>query len=82
MSQIIELINSLGQPFSMVATICLIFALVAVVGTIATMIGIIAKEVRKYAGHRQDLDFKRELLDRGMTVEEVERLIEVRKESS
>jgi hypothetical protein len=80
MSQLLDLIRGLGAPFNMIATICLIFALVAAVGAIATMVGAIAKEIRKFASHRQELEFKRELLERGMTVEEVERLVEQGKE--
>lgn len=76
MSPLLDFIRDLGAPFRMVVTICSIFALVAVVGAIAAMIRTIAKELRKYASHRHELEFKRELLERGMTVEEVERLIE------
>lgn len=80
MSELIDLIRGLGTPFNMVAAVCLIFALMGVLVAFAGMIAAIAKEIRKYACHQQDLQFKRELLDRGMTVEEVERLIELRKE--
>lgn len=80
MSQIVELIRGLGTPFDMVATVCLIFALAGIVGAGAAMIAAIAKEIRKYACHRQELEFKRELLDRGMAVDEVERLVGVREE--
>ncbi len=80
MVQLLELIRGWGGPFSMVATLCLITALVAVVGAIAALMGTIAKEIREYAGHRHELEYKRELLDSGMTVDEVERLIEIHME--
>ena len=80
LSQLFDLIRSLGAPFSMIAAICLFFAAVGVVGAIAAMFGAIAKEIRKFACHREELDFKRELLDRGMTADEVERLVQVRHE--
>jgi hypothetical protein len=79
MSQIINFISSLGAPFNMIVTICLIFALMAVAGAVTTMIGAIAKEIREYACHREDLQLKRELLDRGMGVEEVERLVRIQR---
>ncbi len=30
------------------------------------------KQIRRFACHRQELDFKREMFDHGMTVEEIE----------
>ena len=68
MSQLFELIQGLKTPFNMVAIICLFFAVASVIATIAS-------QIRKFVCHRQELEFKREMLDRGMTVEEIERLI-------
>ena len=35
----------------------------------------IAEQVRKYACHREELNLKRELLDRGMAIDEIERVL-------
>jgi hypothetical protein len=40
----------------------------AVVGTIATYI-------HKYASDQRDLDFKRDLVERGLSVDEIERIV-------
>ena len=71
MSQIINFISSLGAPFNMIVTICLIFALTSVVGGLIAVVGSVVR-------HREDTQFKRELLDRGMTIDEIERLIQLR----
>lgn len=72
MSQFIELIRDMGVPFSTGVVIVLIIGLTSVAGALVAVVGSIAR-------HRQDIQFKRELLDRGMTVDEIERLIESRK---
>ncbi|QEG38037.1 hypothetical protein [Bythopirellula goksoeyrii] len=73
MSYIQEFVNLLPIPFNFVLLLLLI-----VFGT-----GIITstmKQIRKFACHRQELDFKREMIDRGMSVEEVERLVQASSE--
>ena len=55
-------------PFNMVVLIVLF-------GCIAGTIGAIAKEIRKYACHSQDVAFKRELVDRGFAGDEIERIV-------
>jgi hypothetical protein len=70
MSNVIEHIFALPTPFNMVVVV------VAIVFTGVT-IGGIAEQVRKYACLKRELDFKREMIDRGMTAEEVERLASV-----
>lgn len=55
-------------PFNMIVLICLFFA-------VTGMISAIAKEIRKYGCHRQDIDFKRELVDRGLDGEEIVRIV-------
>lgn len=42
---------------------------------------VIAVQVRIYLCHRRDLDFKRELIDQGFAIEEIERLIAAKKSS-
>jgi hypothetical protein len=41
----------------------------------AWTIGHIVEEVRKYACHRKDVELKRELVDRGLSADEIERII-------
>ncbi|MCH7751720.1 MAG: hypothetical protein IH898_06140 [Planctomycetes bacterium] len=69
MSQLFQLIQGLHTPFNMVATICLIFAVTSVIASVV-------KQIRKYVCHRQEIEFKREMLDRGMSAEEIEQVIE------
>ena len=68
MSQLFELIQGLHTPFNMVATICLIFA-------VASVFGAFFKQLRKFVCHRQEIDFKREMVDRGMSAEEIEQVV-------
>ena len=42
---------------------------------VASMIDTVAKQVRKYACHCQDVAFKREMVDRGLAIDEIERLV-------
>jgi hypothetical protein len=68
MSNILDSIMSMQAPFNMIVLIVLI-------GCTAGVIGSIAKQIRKIACHRQELEFKRELIDRGMSADEVERVV-------
>ena len=68
MSDFFNSIVSIPPPFNMIVLIVLI-------GCGAGVIGGFTKQVRKYACHRQELDFKRELIDRGMSAEEIERVV-------
>jgi hypothetical protein len=66
-----DLFQSLESPFSMFVLIVLIGCMVPVVSTITTAID-------KYMSHRADLQFKRELVERGLSVEEIERIVAAR----
>lgn len=55
-------------PFNMIV-------LVVLIGCIAGVIGTFAKEIRKYACHTQDIAFKRELVERGLDGDEIERIV-------
>ncbi|HYO26265.1 MAG TPA: hypothetical protein VEQ85_15095 [Lacipirellulaceae bacterium] len=75
MYDVLHAIVEIPPPFNMVV-------LVAMIGTCGALLGNIAVQVRKFACYRQELqykrdlvEFKRELLDRAMTVDEVERLV-------
>ncbi len=61
-------IISIQTPFNMIVLIVLF-------GSCAGVLTAIAKEIRKYGCHRQDIDFKRELVDRGLSGEEIERIV-------
>jgi len=68
MSEVLRSIVDIPSPFNMVVFIMLIGSLAGVIGTIAT-------QVRKYASHRADIQLKRELVERGLTAEEIERIV-------
>jgi hypothetical protein len=38
----------------------------------------VATQVRKYACHRHDVELKHDLVERGLTVDEIERIVRVR----
>jgi hypothetical protein len=63
-----EMFQSLESPLNIFVLVVLIGCLVPIVSTITAAIG-------KYASHRADLEFKRELVERGLSVEEIERVI-------
>jgi hypothetical protein len=71
MIEFINAINSIGVPFNMIVWVVLF-------GCVTGVLTGIAKEIRKYGCHRQDIDFKRELVDRGLSADEVERIIGAR----
>ena len=68
MLDMLQMIVSIQQPFNMIV-------LVVLIGCGAGVISSIAKEIRKYGCHRHDIEFKRELVDRGMSAEEIERIV-------
>jgi hypothetical protein len=41
----------------------------------AWLLGTIVEETRKYACHRKDVELKRDLAERGMSAEEIERIV-------
>lgn len=61
----------LPTPFNMVVLIVLICSVAGVLTGIAT-------QIRKFVCYRQDIDFKRELLDRGLSADEIERILNAR----
>lgn len=75
MSSFIELMRSVPPPFNMVVYIMLIICGSGVITSVF-------KQIRKYACHRQELEFKREMLDRGMSVDEVEQVVRARSRDS
>ncbi len=68
MNSLLDSIVALPVPFNMVV-------LVVLIGSVAGVIGAIAKEVRKYLCHREEMELKREMLDRGMEPQEIDRVM-------
>ena len=50
-------------------------ALSFVVLCLISVVSIVAKQTRKFASHRQELAFNRDLVERGLSVDEIERLV-------
>lgn len=71
MTSALNSIIGIPAPFNMIVLITLIVTAGSVFGTIAT-------QVRKWACHRQEIEFKRELLDRGMSVDEIDRMAQTK----
>jgi hypothetical protein len=57
-----------GGPFGIVV-------LCVLIGTAGTLISLIVNQIGSYATHRADLQLKRELVERGLSVEEIERIV-------
>jgi hypothetical protein len=66
MSSFLDAIAALPTPFNFIVFLVLI-------GSVAGVIGAIAKEVRKFLCHRDEIELKREMLDRGMESQEIDR---------
>jgi hypothetical protein len=78
MNSIVELfkgILSIPVPFNMVVLVVLIFCTTGVITSLF-------KQIRKYASHRRELDLKRELVERGLSVDEVERIMAAKSSTS
>lgn len=75
MLEILQKITDIPAPFNMIV-------LIVMIGAFAGIITTIAKEVRKYACHRQELDFKRELVEQGMTSHEIEHIMTAKPDRS
>lgn len=71
MNTFFQSISALPPPFNMVVYIVLIGATAGVLGTLS-------KEVFKYLRHRNEVDLKREMLDRGMDAHEIEQVMRAR----
>ncbi len=66
--QLFHGILDIPVPFNMIVLVVLIFCTTGVVTSIF-------KQIRKYACHRRDADLKRELVERGLGVDEIERVL-------
>ena len=71
MSEFFKSIISISPPFNMIV-------LVVLFGSASTAIATLVTQIRKYASHRQELEFKRDLVERGLGAEEIERVLQAR----
>jgi hypothetical protein len=74
MSQILTQIIAMDEPFNMVVLIIMVVMAGKAVMTIATEIG-------KYAAHRESMEAVREMVERGMSADEIERVLTAKPES-
>lgn len=74
MYDVIKTALEVPAPFNMII-VC-----TALVAAPAAVTGI-AVELRKFATHRLDLNAKREMVDQGMTADEIERVLRARSRS-
>jgi hypothetical protein len=68
MTSFIQLITGLPSPFNMVV-------LVVLIGSLLGLLKLIVIQARIYASHREDVQLKRELVERGLSAEEIERIV-------
>ena len=74
MNQLFDAYAKLGSPFNMIVAVVLI-------GSFAGVIKTIVKQTRAFASHRVDVNLKRELVERGLSVDEIERIVTVKSAS-
>ncbi len=74
MSEIITQILSMPPPFNMVTVIVVVVMGVSGIATVS-------REIRKYASHRESMEVIRELAERGMSADEIERILNSSRES-
>jgi hypothetical protein len=71
MTDIFERIIEMRTPYNWLTLVVLII-------TVGSIVKGIAKYVRQYACHRNELEFKREMLERGMSAGEIEQVVKAR----
>ena len=71
MSTLVDSIAALPTPFNMIVFVVLI-------GSVAGVIGAVTKEVRIFLCHRDEMELKREMLDRGMGLQEIDRVMQAK----
>ena len=58
---------------------------IVVIVLICVLSGVVSsfgKQIRKYISHRHELEFKRDLVERGLSVEEIERIVAAKTSST
>jgi len=71
MTDLIQKIISIPPPFN-------IIVLCVLIGCVVGLLSTLAIQIRRYGCHRLDIEFKRELVERGLSGEEIERIIVAR----
>lgn len=66
---------NIPTPFNMVV-------LVVLICSVAGVIGKIASQARAFASHHEDLQFKRELVERGLNADEIEQIVAAKSPTS
>ena len=61
-------IMNMGPPWNMIVLVVLI---TCTTGAFTSLF----KQIRKYGCHRRDVDLKRDLVERGLSVDEIERIV-------
>jgi hypothetical protein len=61
-------IMAMGEPWHMIVLVVLISCATGVVTSLF-------KQIRKYGCYRRDIDLKRDLVERGLSVDEIERIV-------
>ena len=75
MPDMFQSLFNIPPPFNMIVVIVLIVFT-------AWLLATIAGEIRKYACHRKDIELKQELVARGLSAEEIERIVQVKPRSA
>ena len=75
MNQLVEIFKSLGPPWNMIV-------LVMLISCVASIVKVIAKQSQIYASQRAEVNLKRELVERGLSVDEIERVIAAKSTTS
>jgi hypothetical protein len=68
MTETLNLITGIPSPFNMIVLVVLISCAAGIVTSLF-------KELRKFACHRQELNLKRDLVERGLSIDEIERVV-------
>ena len=72
MAETLNSITGIPSPFNMIVLVVLISCAAGIVTSLF-------KELRKFACHRQELNLKRDLVERGLSIDEIERVIAAKK---
>ena len=70
----LAMFDSLSSLFN-VETPAKFFVAMALIGCVAGVVTIIVVQLGSLASHQADLAFKRELVERGLSVDEIERIV-------
>jgi hypothetical protein len=74
MKELVELFKSIGPPWNMIV-------LVMLISCVAGVFKALAKQSRIYGSHRAEMNLKREMVERGLSADEIERIVAARSES-